>query len=132
MKLSESHIDGADSLVSQGAIDTLSNQGEPLMNNKPFQWSIWLRSRTGLVTMAFLAIVALYLITAHTAHVLSVLPSAVFLIFMLLMHGGHAGHGGHEGNHSQHDVKPMSEHSSHTDESAQYTEDDFHHHEELK
>ena len=61
----------------------------------------WLRSRTGLVLLVFLAIAAFFLITEHTAHVLGVLPFLLVLLCPLLhlfLHGrhggGHASHGG--------------------------------------
>jgi Protein of unknown function (DUF2933) len=60
----------------------------------------WLRSRTGVVLLAFLAIAAFFLITEHTAHVLGVLPFLLVLLCPLLhlfLHGrhggGHASHG---------------------------------------
>jgi hypothetical protein len=40
----------------------------------------WLRSRTGVVSLAFLAIAAFFLVTEHTAHALGVLP---FLLVVL-------------------------------------------------
>ena len=64
---------------------------------RKFSFSGWLRSRTGLVLMAFLAIAAFYLVTEHTAHVFGFLPWALLLLCPLLhlfMHGGHGGHGG--------------------------------------
>lgn len=69
------------------------------MNNQSFRWSAWLRSKVGLVTLAFLAIAGFYLVTEHTAHVLGVLPYAVFLLCPLMhlfMHGGHGEHEGHQ------------------------------------
>ena len=62
--------------------------------------SSWLRSRTGLVLLAFLAIAAFFLITEHTAHVLGVLPFLVVLLCPLLhlfLHGRHGG--GHASHH---------------------------------
>jgi hypothetical protein len=56
----------------------------------------FLRTRTGLVLIAFLLIVGFYLVTEHTAHVFGVLPYALLLlcpILHLLMHGGHGGDG---------------------------------------
>jgi len=61
--------------------------------------SAFLRSRTGLVLLAFLAIAAFFLLTEHTAHVLGVLPYALLLLCPLLhvfMHHGHEGHSGHD------------------------------------
>lgn len=58
----------------------------------------WLRSRTGLVLLAFLAIAGFFLVTEHTAHIFGVLP--YLLLFLcpllhLLMHNGHGKHGEH-------------------------------------
>ena len=74
----------------------------------------FLRSRTGLALIAFLAIAAFYLATEHTAHFFGVLPFALLLlcpILHLFMHGGHGGHGGQNdqstpGDHSQHQAQP--------------------------
>lgn len=60
------------------------------------------RSRTGLVLLAFLAIVAFFLITEHTAHLFGVLPYVLLLSCLGLhffMHRGHGGHAGHGGSH---------------------------------
>ena len=67
----------------------------------------WLRSRTGLAMLAFLAIAVFFLATEHTAHFFGVLPFLLLLLCPLLhlfMHGGHAVHG---------------DHANHQDESAQ-------------
>ena len=64
----------------------------------------FLRSRAGLVLLAFLAIAGFYLVTEHTAHVFGFLPYLLILlcpILHLFMHRGHGGHGGHE-NHEAH------------------------------
>lgn len=64
----------------------------------------FLKSRTGLALLAFLAIVAFFLIAEHTAHVFSVLPYALLLLCPLVhlfMHGGHGDHAGHA-DHSGH------------------------------
>jgi hypothetical protein len=61
--------------------------------------SAFLRSRTGVVLIAFLAIAAFFLVTEHTAHVFGVLPYALLLLCPLLhlfMHHGHGGHSGHD------------------------------------
>ena len=58
----------------------------------------WLRSRTGLALMAFLAIAVFFLATEHTAHFFGVLPFLLLLLCPLLhvfMHGGHGKHGSH-------------------------------------
>lgn len=56
----------------------------------------FLRSRAGLVLIAFLLIAGFYLVTEHIAHVFGVLPYGILLlcpILHLFMHGGHGGHG---------------------------------------
>ncbi|HLF28958.1 MAG TPA: DUF2933 domain-containing protein [Anaerolineae bacterium] len=63
-----------------------------------FTISRWLRSRTGMIFIAFLAIAAFFLLTEHTAHVFGILPYALLLLCPLLhlfMHGGHGEHTGH-------------------------------------
>ena len=71
--------------------------------------STFLRSRTGVVLVAFLAIAAFFLLTEHTAHVFGVLPYALLLLCPLLhvfMHHGHDGHSGHdEEQHPQGDER---------------------------
>jgi len=60
--------------------------------------SAFLKSWTGMVLLAFLAIAAFFLITEHTAHVFGVLPYVLLLLCPLLhlfMHRGHGGHSGH-------------------------------------
>jgi hypothetical protein len=64
----------------------------------------FLRSPTGLVLIAFLAIATFYLVTEHTVHFFGLLPYGLLLlcpILHLFMHGGHGGHGGAE-DHSGH------------------------------
>ena len=59
------------------------------------------RSKTGLVTIAFLLIGAFFLVTEHRAHLLGWLPWLILLACPLLhmfMHGGHGGHGSHGGH----------------------------------
>ena len=58
----------------------------------------FLRSRSGLVLLAFLAITGFFLWTEHRAHVLGALPWLLLLacpLLHLFMHRG--GHGGHQG-----------------------------------
>ena len=67
----------------------------------------FLRSRTGIVLIVFLAIATFYLVTEHTAHFFGLLPYGLLLlcpILHLFMHGGHGGHGGQE-NHSEHQTQ---------------------------
>ena len=65
--------------------------------------SAFLRSRTGVVLVAFLAFAAFFLLIEHTAHVFGVLPYALLLLCPLLhvfMHHGHDGHSSHDEQHS--------------------------------
>ena len=78
----------------------------------------FLRSRTGLVLIGFLAIAGFYLATEHMAHVYGILPYALILlcpIMHLFMHGSHGGHGGQD-DHSAH--------ANHAEHQAQRTEGD--------
>lgn len=70
------------------------------MSREPPAGGSWLRSRSGLVLLAFLAIAGFFLVTEHTAHVVGVLPYLLLLACPLLhfLHGGHgSAHGGHGG-----------------------------------
>lgn len=65
-------------------------------DSQKFNIGRWLRSRTGLVLIAFLAIAAFFLITEHTAHFFGLLPYALLLLcpfLHLFMHSGHGDHG---------------------------------------
>lgn len=79
------------------------------MNTKQdFSFGQWLRSRTGLVFLAFLGIAAFYLVTEHTAHFFGFLPYALLLLCPLLhlfMHSGHGGHGDHQSHSSEGEKK---------------------------
>lgn len=71
---------------------------------RKFTINSWLRSPTGLVLLAFLAIAAFYLVTEHTAHFFGFLPYALLLLCPLLhlfMHGGHGGHNDNTGTQGQ-------------------------------
>ena len=60
------------------------------------QMSGWLRSRTRLVLIGFLALIAFFLVTEHRAHLFGFLPFLLLLLCPLLhwlMHRGHSGHG---------------------------------------
>jgi hypothetical protein len=69
------------------------HQGEP---RPPGFW----RSKTGLVTIAFLAIGGFFLVAEHRAHLVPYLGYSLPLLFVLaclpmhFMHGGHGDHGG--------------------------------------
>ena len=71
------------------------------MSGEPPEGRSWLRSRSGLVLLAFLAIAGFFLVTEHTAHVLGVLPYLLLLACPLL-HMLHRGHGGGHGGHGSH------------------------------
>lgn len=62
----------------------------------------WLRYRTGLVLLGFLAVAAYFLWTEHRAHVIQFLPY-VLLLLCPLLHMFHGGHGGHGDDHRKHD-----------------------------
>lgn len=67
-------------------------------NEQNFNLDTWLRSRTGLALLAFLAIAIFFLATEHTAHLFGVLPYLLLLLCPLLhlfMHRGHGEHGSH-------------------------------------
>ena len=66
-----------------------------------FTFSEWLRSRSGLTLIAFLAIAAFFLITEHTAHLFGVLPYVLLLLCPLLHMFMHRGHGD-RANHADH------------------------------
>jgi len=61
----------------------------------------WARSRTGLVTLALLAIAGFFLVVEHYAHVFGLLPFALLLLCPLLMQFMHSGHDDHTGHSSQ-------------------------------
>ena len=63
--------------------------------------SRWLRSRSGLAFLGFVAIAAFFLLTEHRAHLLGLLPYLLLLACPLLHWLMHGGHGGHDGNHGQ-------------------------------
>ena len=63
------------------------------------------RSRTGLVTLGFIAIALFFLLTEHRAHVFGALPWLLILacpLMHLFMHRGH----GHGGRHQHDGQKP--------------------------
>ena len=75
--------------------------------NNNTQWTLGslLRSRTGAVLIAFLAIGTFFLVTEHTAHFFGVLPWLFLLACPLMhvfMHGGHGGHSGQSDEHAGH------------------------------
>ncbi len=65
----------------------------------------WLKSRQGIVVIAFAAIALIFLWEEHEAHILGFLPYLLLLLCPLLhlfMHGGHGGHGGEHGEQHGH------------------------------
>ena len=64
----------------------------------------WIRSRSGIALLVFLAIVGFFLVTEHTAHVFGVLPYLLVLACPLMhfFHGRHkGGHGAHGGSRAE-------------------------------
>ena len=68
------------------------------MTNEQPSSAGWLRSRSGLVLIGFLAIAAFFLWEEHKAHLLGALPY-VLLLLCPLLHLFHGGHGGQGHNH---------------------------------
>ena len=71
-----------------------------MFDGPSFSVSSFLKSRAGMVMLAFLAIAAIYLLTEHTIHVFGLLPYALLLLcpfLHLFMHGGHGNHDEHTG-----------------------------------
>ena len=67
----------------------------------------WLRSRSGVVLLGFLAIIVFFLVTEHTAHVFGILPYLLLLACPLM----HFFHGGHRHRHGRRDGPPSTESS---------------------
>lgn len=61
----------------------------------------WIKSRTGLAFIGFVAVAAFFLWEEHKAQILGALPY-VLLLFCPLLHFFHGGHGAHGGNDEQH------------------------------
>ena len=61
------------------------------MNDAPRDTRPWIRSRSGLALLVFLAIAGFFLVMEHTAHVFGVLPY-LLLLGCPLMHFFHRGH----------------------------------------
>lgn len=61
----------------------------------------WLRSRSGIAFLGFIAIAAFFLWEEHKAHLLGALPY-VLLLLCPLLHLFHGGHGGTDGQHKDH------------------------------
>lgn len=68
----------------------------------------FLRSRVGVVLVAFLGIAAFFLAAEHTAHVFGALPYLLLLACPLLHLFGHGGHGRHgePDGHGEHNSSP--------------------------
>jgi hypothetical protein len=64
----------------------------------------WLRSRSGLALIGFLAIAGFFLWEEHKAHLLGALPYVLLLAcpLMHLFHSGHGGHGDSDDKHKDH------------------------------
>ncbi len=61
----------------------------------------WLKSRTGLVFLGFVAIALFFNWEEHKAHILGALPYLLLLLCPLL-HLFHGGHGGEDEQHKDH------------------------------
>ena len=82
----------------------------------------FLRSRAGIVLIAFLAIATFYLVTEHTAHFFGLLPYGLLLlcpILHLFMHGGHGGHGEQGGQAGQDSTADHTAHQAQRSEGEQ-------------
>lgn len=62
----------------------------------------FLRTRSGIVLLGFLAVAGFFLITEHTAHVLGALPYLLVGGCLLMHMFMHAGHGGQMQHHADH------------------------------
>lgn len=61
----------------------------------------WARSRTGLVSIALLAIAGFFLVIEHSVHLYGLLPYALLLscpLLHLFMHRGHGQDDSHQGH----------------------------------
>ena len=65
----------------------------------------FLRSRSGIALLGFLAVAAFFLLTEHRAHVFGYLPYALLLLCVLMHLFMHRGHGG-EHEHGGRDAEP--------------------------
>lgn len=77
----------------------------------------WARSRTGLVTIALVAIAGFVFIVMQNTRIFGLLPVALLLLcplMMLFMHWGLGGKDGHQGHSKSKDlVSRHDEHSEH-------------------
>ena len=77
------------------------NEGNTIMANSPSHHhnESWLLSRTGIATVAVVAVLGFLLYTGHSAHLLGALPYLFILacpLMHIFMHGGHHGHHRHD------------------------------------
>ncbi len=81
----------------------------------PTETGNWLRSRSRLILLAFLAIAGFFLFTEHRAHLFGALPFLLLLACPLLhfFHGGHGGHGKHTPQSSASSVEQTGSHQQH-------------------
>ena len=68
------------------------------MKESPQTRRLWIRSRSTIVLLVFLAIAGFFLVTEHTAHVFGVLPY-LLLLACPLMHFLDRGHKRRHGRH---------------------------------
>ena len=75
------------------------------MNTPPkFNIGRWLRSRSGLILIAFLVIAAFFLVTEHRAHLFGLLPYALLVLSLLLLlfiRQGQNSNNTHDNHHSE-------------------------------
>jgi len=72
---------------------------------EPPGWLTWLKSPTGLLAAAALALFVVYILAEHGAHVVPLLPYGLILLCPLMhlfMHGNHGGHTPSRGERHEH------------------------------
>jgi hypothetical protein len=90
-------------------------EGIFMEHEHPSETGNWLRSKSGLILLAFLAIAAFFLFTEHRAHLFGILPFLLLLACPLLhfFHGGHGGHGNHAPQSSESSGEQTGSHQQH-------------------
>lgn len=86
------------------------------MSNQSFQWREFIRSRTGLVLIFFLAVAGFYLIAEHTIHIFGVLPYLLLFLCPLMHLFMHSGHGDSHTQHTDKPIQQVEDHSQHQQE----------------
>jgi hypothetical protein len=91
--------------VSPAAASRVSSDGqleEGMMDESPHARRPWIRTRSGIALLVFLATVGFFLVTEHTAHVFGFLPYLLLLACPLMQFW----HGGHRQGHDRHGRPP--------------------------